>query len=41
VVVLVSPPLAGLLLGGAAVLAGWRRREFKGGVAAPSAVPDP
>jgi hypothetical protein len=41
VVVLVSPPLAGLLLGGAAVLAGWRRRDFNGRVAEPSTVPDP
>jgi hypothetical protein len=40
VVVLVSPPLAGLLLGGAAVLAGWRSRESPGRVAATSAVPD-
>jgi hypothetical protein len=40
-VVLVSPPLAALLIGGTAVLTGWRRRESVGRVAAPSAVPDP
>jgi hypothetical protein len=40
-VVLISPPLAGLLLGGAALLAGWRRRESPGRVTAPQAVPDP
>jgi hypothetical protein len=39
-VVLVSPPLAALLLGGTAVLTGWRSRESPGRVAATSAVPD-
>jgi hypothetical protein len=38
-VTLISPPLGGLLLAGAAVLTGWRRAS-PGTDAAPSTVPD-
>jgi hypothetical protein len=40
-VVLVSPPLAGLLLGGATVLIGRRRRESRGQDPAPALVSNP
>jgi hypothetical protein len=39
-VTLISPPLGGLLLAGAAVLTGWRRAPL-GTDTAPSMVPDP